>query len=57
MAGKFSYGLILDIQQGIFLIGMATKLFVMLEEILVLSSLPLLGMVNGIDQVLARTTL
>jgi hypothetical protein len=36
---------------------MATKLFVMLEEILVLSSLPLLGMVNGIDQVLARTTL
>jgi hypothetical protein len=57
MAGKFSYGLILGIQQGIFLIGMATKLFVMLEEILVLSSLPLLGMVNGIDQVLARTTL
>jgi hypothetical protein len=39
------------------MIGMATELFMMLEEILFLSSLPLLGMVNGIGQVLVRTTL
>jgi hypothetical protein len=57
MAGKFSYGLILGIQRGIFLIGMVSELFMMLVEILVLSYLPLLGMMNSIGQVLIRTTL
>jgi hypothetical protein len=39
------------------MIGIVTELFMMLVEILVLSYLPLLGMVNGIGQVLVRTTL